>query len=626
MAMNAGGRAPALGPSARWSVLWGLGMALVFIGERIVGAGAGASRGAATLAGLALVVAAMVARARRAGRADPERARAERLLLRLYGLGLLAVALYFVQSDLPTLRGGMPLEHSSPKLATTLAALWPAIWMAAAWPIALIEMSYAQMAKAPRLEMGRLRDALFSGLGVAFAVVFVFTVVYVSSERDHKFDLAYFRTTRPGEVVRKIVRTLDQPMEIASFFPGGNEVREEVDEYLADLAKESGQLKVTHYDFDIDPIKAKELGVSTNGTLVFVRGHRHELLGLPVQFEAARNALRTLDKEVQQRLMNLTRQARSAAFTTGHGERTWEPPADANDKRAGLMKLRELMLDQSYDLRTFGAADGLGQDIPKDVTVLFIVGPQRPFLPDESASVTRFIDRGGRVLIALDPENHVLMKEILDPLQLEYHDVTLANDQAFVRRTHTDADRTNIVTATFSSHPSVTTLSRLGARAPAIFLGAGWIDAKRGRPVDIQVDAPIKAHHATFPDKNNNFQPDPGEDRRAWELSGAVVKGLARVFVIADSDWLADEAIQAPGNELLALDSMHWLMGDEAFQGLVSSEVDLPITHTRKQDAAWFYSTIFLAPALVLGVGWVTTKRRRKDAGTPAPRPQGATS
>jgi gliding motility-associatede transport system auxiliary component len=230
------------------------------------------------------------------------------------------------------------------------------------------------------------------------------------------------------------------------------------------------------------------------------------------------------------------------------------------------------------------------------------------------------------VLIALDPENHVTMKEILDPLQLEYHDVTLANDQAFVRRTHTDADRTNLVTATFSSHPSVTTLQRLGTRAPAVFLGAGWIDAKKGRPIDIQVDAPIKAHHATFVDKNNNFQVDAGEDRRAWELSGAVVKGLARVFVIADSDWLGDEAIQAPGNELLALDSMHWLMGDEAFQGVVSSEVDLPITHTRKQDAAWFYSTIFLAPALVLGVGWVTTRRRRRDAGTRAPGPQGAAS
>jgi len=43
------------------------------------------------------------------------------------------------------------------------------------------------------------------------------------------------------------------------------------------------------------------------------------------------------------------------------------------------------------------------------------------------------------------------------------------------------------------------------------------------------------------------------------------------------------------------------------------SEVDVPIEHTRKQDVFWFYSTIFVVPALVLGAGfWVTTRRRRK--------------
>jgi gliding motility-associatede transport system auxiliary component len=624
VAMSGGARA---GSSAKWSALWGLGMVLIFVGERIVGSGGGASRAVATLGGLALALGALGARARRASQATAERRRAEGLLLRLYALGLLAVALYVAQSDLPTLRGGYPLEHSSPKLATALAALWPALWVAAAWPIALMEMAYAQMAKAPRLETGRIKDAMYSGFGVAFALVFVFTVVYVSSERDHKLDLAYFRTARPGEVVRKMVRTLDQPLEIASFFPSGNEVREEVDNYLTDLAKESGQLTITHYDYDIDPLKAKELGVTTNGTLVFVRGHRHELLGIPVSFEAARSALKTLDKEVQQRLMLIVRQTKSAVFTTGHGERTWEPAASATDKRAQLTKLRELLLDQSYDLRTYGPSDGLMEEVPKDATVLVIMGPTRPFSPDESAAVNKYLKNGGRALIALDPENHVDLKEILDPLQLEYHSVTLANDQAYVRRTHTDADRTNLVTATFSSHPSVTTLLRLGARAPAIFLGAGWIDAKRGRPIEYQVDAPVKAHYSTFIDKNNNFQFDPDEQRRAWELAGAVSKGSMRAFVIADSDCFADEAIQAPGDELLTLDVMHWLMGDEAYQGLVSSEMDLPITHTRKQDVAWFYATIFVAPALVLGVGWLTTKRRRRSGGAPAaPGARGAAS
>jgi hypothetical protein len=468
---------------------------------------------------------------------------------------------------------------------------------------------------------------MYSGLGVAFAIVFVFTVVYVSSERDHKFDLAYFRTARPGEVVRKIVRNLDTPIEIASFFPNGIECREEVDNYLGDLAKESGQLTITHYDFDIDPLKAKEYGVSTNGTLVFIRGKRHELLGLPVTFEAARSALKTLDKEVQQRFMVIVKQTKTAFFTIGHGERTWQPAANNTDKRSGLLKLRELMQDQSYDLREFGAADGLIQDVPKDATVVVIIGPQRAFLPDESAAINRYVKGGGRLLIALDPENHVDMHEVLDPLQVEFHDVTLANDQVFARRTHTDADRTNIVTATFSSHPSVTTLLRIGARAPVVLPGAGWIDAKRNRPIDVQVDSPIKAHYATFADKNGNFQLDPGETRRAWEVAAASSKGQSRAFIIADSDCFSDEAIVMPGNELLTLDVMHWLMGDEQYQGLVSSEVDLPVTHTRKQDVAWFYSTIFLAPALVLGAGYVTTKkRRRKVAAPPTSAPPGGAS
>jgi ABC-type uncharacterized transport system len=623
-----------LGPSARWSALWAAGMLLLFIGERLIG-GAANSRAACLILGPAAIAGAMLARLSRLRAAAADRKVAERVLLRLYGVGMLAVILYFIQSDLPTLRGHLPLEHDSPKLATALAAIWPAVWIAAAWPIALVELAYAQLAKAPRLETGRIKDAMYSGLGLSFALVFVFMVAYVSSERDKKYDLAYFRTARPGEVVRRIVRTLDSPLEIASFFPAGNETREEVDSYLKDLARESGQLTITHYDFDIDPLKAKEYGVSSNGILAFVRGKRHELLGMPVPFEAARNALRTLDKEVQQRLMLISRQNRSAFFTTGHGERVWVPPVDATDKRSGLGKLRELLLDQSLDLREFGASDGLIQDVPSDATALCIIGPTRPFSADESAAVNRYMNKGGRLLVALDPENKITLHEILDPLQLEFHPETLANDQVFARRTHTDGDRTNLVTSSFTSHPAVTTLARVGQRAPVVLPGAGWIDAKRGRPIEIQVDSPIKSHYATWADKNHNFQFDPDEQRRAYEVAAASVKGLSRAFVIADSDCFSDDAVTVAGNELLVLDVMHWLMGDEAYSGLSSTEMDLPVSHTRKEDVAWFYSTIFLSPVVVLGIGYFVTKRRRKPkvapaststpTGTPTGRTEGGT-
>ena len=599
------------GGSGRWSILWAVGMLAIFLGERMIGSGS--SRTVATAAGLVLVIGAMAARFVRAGKAASDRRTYENTLLALYAVGLGAVLLYVIQSDLWASAFKQPLERNWPKLSTTLSALWPVVWVAAAWPILLIELAYAEMARAPKLELGRIRSAMLSGFGLAAALTTAFAFSYVSSERDKKLDLAYFRTSRPGEVTRRIARNLDQPVEIAVFFPSANEVRDEVDDYLGDLAKESGQLKVTHYDFDIDPTKAKEYGVTTNGILVFVRGSKHEQLGLPKDIEGAKTALKTLDKEVQQRLLTIVKPPRTAGFTLGHGERTWERGETDTDKRPGIAMLRDGLIDQTYDVRSVNPADGLMNEVPKGITVLAIIGPRSPFQPEEYASINRFIDGGGRVLIALDPENKIDMHEVLGPLNLTFKAEPLANEVAFARRADQKvSDRANLVTSTFSSHPSVSTLTRLGPRAAVVLPGAGWIDAKKDRTSAIPVDSPIKAHFQTFVDKNGNFTFDPDEQKRAWELAATAVKKDARVFVIADSDWIGDEAIKIPGNSVLALDVIHWLMGDESFSGQTSTEADVKITHTRKQDVAWFYSTIFLAPALVIGAGVALTRKTRR--------------
>ncbi|HEY2901855.1 MAG TPA: DUF4350 domain-containing protein [Polyangia bacterium] len=619
MAITGASSPTKLGGGARWSALYGVGMLLVFTGERLIGAGSG--RGIATILGLMAVLAALVMRLGRAQGAAPDRREAERTLVKLYALGIFALLLYFIQSDLPTLRGGKALEHSWPKLATALAALWPAIWLAAAWPITLVELAYAQMARAPRIEVGRIKDAMLSGFGLACALVFAFTVTYVTSERDVKFDLAYFRTTRPGESTRAIIRHLDQPIDVSVFFPSANEVREEVLNYFNDLKKESGQMKLAMYDYDIDPVKAKELGVSGNGIIVVSRGGRKEQLGIPLQIEQARGPLRILDKEVQQRLLMVIKPNRVTFIVQGHGERNYET-AQETDKRSGIKDLRDVLIDQGHDVRYLGAAEGLAADVPKDASLLLVLGPQKPFTAEETAAINRWMDKGGKMLMALDPEAGLDMKDILTPFALKYHPVMLANDQAFARRTHTDSDRANLVTSQFSVHTSVTDLQKMAGRAPVIMPTAGWLEPIKDRPKDMSVDAPITASYQTFEDKNGNFQPDPGEDRRGWELGAAVSKKDARLFVLADSDCLSDAVIRFGGNSLLAIDVVRWLLNEEVFAGLIASETDVPISHTRKQDQFWFYSTIFLAPAMVLGLGFIVTKRtRRKRTKASGPPP-----
>ena len=133
-----------------------------------------------------------------ARRATGDRRQAERAILALTGVGVLALVLYFLQSDLPAALGGGPLVAESPKLSGVLAALWPLSMAASVVSLFLVELAYAQMARAPEIEVSRLREALWTGLGLTFALTVVFCACYVASERDVKWDLSYFRTAKPA--------------------------------------------------------------------------------------------------------------------------------------------------------------------------------------------------------------------------------------------------------------------------------------------------------------------------------------------------------------------------------------------------------------------------------------------
>jgi hypothetical protein len=606
-----------------WSTLYGLGMLMVFTGERLIGAG---SARWATALGVLLVVAATTARDFRRRRVPAEARPVERALLALQALGVVALALYFAQSDLFAVAFGKPLEHDWPRLSVALGVLYPALWLAAALPILFVELAYAAVARAPKLEAGRIHDALLSGLGLAGALVFAFCVAYVATQRDKKVDFSYFRTAKPGEATHKIVASLDAPLEISLFFPPANEVREEVAGYFADLTRDSKLLEVHSYDHDIDPAKAKELGVSGNGIVVVgKKGGRRELLSVGLELEAARAQLANLDKEVQKRMLQVARPGRTVYMTAGHGERTTEPNGDT-DKRATVRDLRELLTQQGYAVRNLGAADGLAADVPTDAAIVMVLGPQKPLLPEENAALGRYLERGGRLFIAVDPdlgpEVGIVTKDLLGPLGLKLLPTVLASDQSYYRRSYQASDRGIIVTGSYSSHPSVTTIGRLGLRAPMGFVNAGALEEipAKERPAGLTIDFPVRSHVSTWNDENGNFQFDPPtEKRKAWQLGAAVLRKKAggktademRTLVLGDSDAISDGIVGNPGNAYYVVDGVKWLLGDEAIAGETSSEVDTPVAHTRKQDVVWFYSSIFLAPVLALGAGILATRRRR---------------
>lgn len=602
------------------SLVLSAGLLLIWAGERIVDSSE--ARWALTGVGVLLVVLATALRFMKAN-ATPAGS-VHRTLGFLHVGVLVSLALYALQSDLFAKAAGGAMSASSPKLAGVLAALWPALMLASILPTLFVELSFISMVKSPTLESGRVNEALLSGFGLAGAFVFAFSTQYVTTERDTKVDLSYFRVAKPGEATKKLAASLDEPVNVYLFFPPASDAADAVQEYFDDLKVSAPQMTVTRLDHALEPVKAKEIGATGNGNVIIKKGGRKETLFIGTEAEKAKSQLRGLDAEVNKKLTLVAKSKRTVYLTGGHGERL-RNNADSNDQRTTIESLYKVLTDQNFDARPLSIAEGLGSEIPKDAAAVFIIGPTRDFEDPEAAALAKYVDGGGRLFIALEPEAGVTFANLLTPLGLTFSSQIIAQERgtANVRPPPSAADHHNIATRTFSSHPITTYLGR--GQSPVLFLTAGSLEEAKQHPADLTIDFAVRSLTDAWNDANSNFEFDTGEVRKAYGEVAAVERKQesktgqkpSRVIVMADSDAVADLVLaNVVGNQYLLVDSFKWLLGDEALAGPTNSEADIPLNRSKQEDALWFYGTTFLAPLAVVGIGFFARRRGKKTSST----------
>jgi len=590
-----------------------LGLLAVFLGERVVGAGPG--RALLDVAGvLAVAVATVLRWTRSALSAAAPRPRVERLFALLSTLALLALVVWFAQSDVVLAAGGPDVGKSVPRLATALQIATALLAAASVVPLLLGELAYEAMARAPEIELGRVQDAVGTGLALVAVVTTALALGWVTNAKDVSADWSYFRPGRPSESTRGVVRGLTEPVTLSLFYPPGSDTGAAVRDYAESLATESPFLHVEELDAAVDLARARALGVNGNGAIAVSRGERHEAYSTGTTLDASKSQLREIDPEVQKRLYQVGRAAKIVYLTTGHGERAAMNP-DPSDARGTVRTLQELLRAQNDEVRPLGAAQGLASDVPRDASAVLVLGPTQPFLREEVEALVRWVRGGGRLLIALDPESGSNFDALLQPLGVRFVPTPLANDRVYLARTHQPSDRGQLVTATFGPHTSVSTLVKAGGRVPLLLLGAGSLELLSQKPAGVNVVFTVSTLPETFRDVDGNFAFDPRtEKRKAWDVAAAVTlprKGSeeGRAVVVADSDVFTDLVLDgSQGNRAFAVDGVRWLLGEESL-GSAGGETDFPIQHTRGQDVAWFYLTVFAAPLAVLGGGIWSTRR-----------------
>jgi hypothetical protein len=445
---------------------------------------------------------------------------------------------------------------------------------------------------------------------------------FVAGELDVKADFSYFHTARASESTRKVAASATDKLKVVAFFPQLNEVGSEVSTYLDDVARGLPNVEVRVEDRLLVPQLAKDMKVFDDGVIVVERGTQQEKLTVGTDMQAARAKLKTLDADFQKSLLKVLRAKKTAYFTVGHGELNDAQPTPQNEGRTSK-GIRELIDHQNYTIRDLSAATGLATDVPDDATLVLVVGPQQALLPEEIGALKRFAARGGSLFLCLDPEPKIDNQPLADVVGVTLGTSVLANDKVHMRRRFNDSDRIILATNRFSSHASVSTLSRVASH-PVIFLGATSLDP--GKDASFKIDLTVRGMPDTFNDDNGDFKWEaPEEKKNQYGLVAAVSKTVngkeARAVVVGDADAVSDAVLGNEGNVLLVADAVRWLSGEESFAGVFSSAEDVRIEHTKQKDLVWFYGTIFGAPAIVLGLGLLYTRRIRRTKKKPAPPP-----
>lgn len=647
------------------SLTFFLGLALLFIGQRGL---VGELSDVLPYVGAAAALGATLARVVTTVRSRGGRRRVERTLLACQLVACLGLVVYFctTKTGLGLLGLDSLTDKAAARYGTSMLILAALLWATSLIPLAMIEFTLGTArregfdlaaakgeAVEDAVEYRRVRELGLSGLSIGLALAFLMVTCQTAREKNVRKDVSYFKTSSPGGSTVNIVKNSAEPFAVELFFPASNEVGREVRGYFDDLAAATGgKITVARYDRMVDAPKAEAAGVKKDGTVVVRRGEgdkaKKETFEVDTDLDKARRGkgkLRTLDREVNSRLLKLVREKRKAYLTVGHGEINDldSVPAAMKDKvpPRQLTSFRARLTALNYETKELGLMDLLQGEVPEDATMVMMLGPVAAPAEAELEALDRYLARGGRLLVALDPRGEAGLGAALEArLGVRFDKGGIVDDKAFFPATRTKADRRWAGTTQFSAHASTTTLSRAADKSGLLLIDAGVLlevpFAAGGE--DPKRTFVVRTMPTAWQDWNGNLDFDatgfdgaPAEKRDRYNVIASIegpklppgddgeAQDGFRAMVTADVDLFADLRIAQAGMVTVDMvggplldDAVKWLGGEEVFAGDVVSEEDVAIKHSQETDGKWFLGTIFGAPILVLGLGLTLTRRRRR--------------
>ncbi len=329
------------------------------------------------------------------------------------------------------------------------------------------------------------------------------------------------------------------------------------------------------------------------------------------------------EEKLTNAIVSLTRTAdKKVYFLTGHNERVIAGP-DAEGKE-GFKFAAEALRNENYRVETLLVAQT--GDVPEDANALVIAGPTRPLPPEEVSAVQRYLDRGGAVMVLVDPRANTNLGEVLDGWGIELGediivDLQLAFFQQYMSPFAGAYAAEHPITRKMGEQqdPTLFHLARSvqpredagGAFTTIVYTGEkSWAERDLDRLIsdgkfqfgddDLIGPVPVAVAGSPLPTEEVAVEAEAG-----------------RLVVIGDSDFATNEFVgRYGGNRDLFVNSVNWLLGDvEAISIRPNIARASRFTGSEEDVRAIQYLSLFVLPQTIAVLGVIAWWWRRKSPG-----------
>src|SRR5690606_13497175 len=137
-----------------------------------------------------------------------------------------------------------------------LLGAWLSLLALGAFLGAGMEWTMLHAGVGPLAEPNRLGRASLSWITVGMLFVSLVCINYFAPCANVTRDWSYLKTAPPPDASRSLVKTATTEVDVALFYPGGNEVLGQLRLYFDSVAQQEARIKVHVFDKDLNPAEA----------------------------------------------------------------------------------------------------------------------------------------------------------------------------------------------------------------------------------------------------------------------------------------------------------------------------------------------------------------------------------